>query len=266
MLDAFGKNGDMGSALLHFESMIEKDVVSWTSVINGFARSKQFTKAIWVFEKMIDFLVKPNEATYVNVLSCCANLEGGGGLYQGKQIHGYIIRNEVVMTVFMGTALIDFYGKKGCLETSMRVFNQMLVREACARTKKVELGSEFSQSMSCQYGIVPIMEHYGCMVDLLGRAGLLTEATELTRTIPFQPDTSVLGALLGACKIHGAFELGNEVARRLLELQPRYCGLYIALSSINADKERCDRAADLRKAMVEAGIRKIPAYSLIGYV
>ena len=72
------------------------------------------------------------------------------------------------------------------------------------------------------------------------------------------------GALLGACKIHGAIELGNEVARRLLELQPRHCGLYVALSSINADKERWDRAADLRKAMVEAGIRKVAAYSLIG--
>ncbi|XVF27963.1 hypothetical protein REPUB_Repub14bG0154400 [Reevesia pubescens] len=308
MLDAFGRNGDMGSALFLFESMIEKDVVSWTSVINGFARAKQFTQAIRVFEKMIGFLVKPNEATYVNLLFCCANLEGGGGLYQGRQIHGYILRNEVVMTVFMGTALIDFYGKKGCLEISVRVFNQMLVREvctwnavisslacngrekealdlfekmkvegvcpnevtlvavltACARTKKVELGSEFFQSMSCQYGIVPIMEHYGCMVDLLGRAGLLTEATELVRTMPFQPDASVLGALLGACKIHGAIELGNEVGRRLLELQPRHCGLYVALSIINADKERWDRAADLRKKMVDAGIRKVPAYSLIG--
>ncbi|XVF26124.1 hypothetical protein REPUB_Repub13aG0273000 [Reevesia pubescens] len=208
----------------------------------------------------------------------------------------------------MGTALIDFYGKKGCLEIAVGVFNKMLVREvctwnamisllacngkekealdlfektkmegvcpngvtfvavltACARTKRVELGSEFFQSMSCQYDIVPIMEHYGCMVDLLGRAGLLTEATEFIGTVPFQPDASVLGALLGACKIHGAIELGNEVGRRLLELQPRHCGLYVALSSMNADKERWDRAADLRKAMVESGIRKVPAYSLIG--
>ncbi|XP_007026204.2 PREDICTED: putative pentatricopeptide repeat-containing protein At1g10330 [Theobroma cacao] len=307
MLDAFGRNGDMGSALLLFESMIEKDVVSWTSVINGFARSKQFKEAIRVFENMMEFWVKPNEATYVNVLSCCANSEGGGSLYQGKQIHGYMLRNEVVMTVYMGTALIDFYGKKGCSETAVRVFNQMLVREvftwnamisslacngreekaldmfekmkvegvcpnevtlvavltACARTKRVELGSELFQSMSCQYGIVPMMEHYGCMVDLLGRAGLLTEATEFIGTMPFQPDASVLGALLNACKIHGAIELGNEVGRKLLELQPRHCGLYVALSSINADLERWDRAADLRKALVEARIRKVPAYSLI---
>ncbi|MBA0817443.1 hypothetical protein Gohar_022304 [Gossypium harknessii] len=119
MLDAFGRNGDMGSALFFFDRMSEKDMVSWTSVINGFVRSKQFAKAIWVFEKMIEFSVKPSEATYVNVLSCCANLEEQSGFYQGRQIHGYIFRNEGVMTVFMGTALIDFYGKRGHLEFAL---------------------------------------------------------------------------------------------------------------------------------------------------
>ncbi|KAE8714889.1 putative pentatricopeptide repeat-containing protein [Hibiscus syriacus] len=281
MLDAFGRNGEMGSALFFFNCMIEKDVVSWTSVMNGFLRRKQFVKGFWAFEKMMDFSVKPNEATYVNVLSCCANLEERSGFYLGRQIHGYIFRNEVVMTIFIGTSLIDFYGKKGHLEIAFGVFNQMLDREvctwnamisslacngrekealnlfekmkvagvypnevtfvavltACARTKRVELGSELFRSMQSQYSIVPIMEHYECMVDLLGRAGLLTQATEFVNSMPFQPDALVLGALLGACKIHGAFELGNEVGRRLLELQPRHYGLYVALYTINADKE-----------------------------
>jgi hypothetical protein len=64
------------------------------------------------------------------------------------------------------------------------------------------------------------MEHYGCVVDLLGRAGLLGEASEFIRRMPFEPDASVFGALLGACKIHGAIDLGNEVGSKLLELQP----------------------------------------------
>ncbi|KAG8490630.1 hypothetical protein CXB51_013831 [Gossypium anomalum] len=283
MLDAFGRNGDMGSALFFFDRLSEKDVVSWTSVINGFVRSKQFAKAIW---------------------------KSKGGFTKGGRYMGIFSETRAFMTVFMGTALIDFYGKRGHLEFAFRVFNQMLDREvctwnamissfacngrekealdlfekmkvdgmypnevtfvavltACACTKRVQLGSQFFQSMRCQYGIVPIMEHYGCMVDLLGRAGLLTQATEFVNTMPFQPDASVLGALIGACKIHGAIELGNEMGRRLLELQPRHCGLYVALSTINADKERWDRAADLRKAMVEAGIRKVPAYSFIDSV
>lgn len=102
--------------------MPERDVVSWTSIINGFGRNRCFEEAIQFFVKMMGHedvrscLVKPNEATFVSVLSSCTNLDGVGALHQGKQIHGYIIRNEVEFTVFMGTALIALYGKTGCLE------------------------------------------------------------------------------------------------------------------------------------------------------
>nr|POF00023.1 putative pentatricopeptide repeat-containing protein [Quercus suber] len=251
--------------------------------------------------------VRPNEATYVSVLSSCANLNGGGALSSGKQIHGYVIRNEIELTVFTGTALIDLYGKTGCLRNAVNVFDQMVVKEvctwnamitalasngremealdmfekmkmkgqhpngvtfvavltACARGKFVELGLKLLQSMLHEFGIVAIMEHYGCVVDLLGRAGLLKEATDFIRSMPFEPDGSVLGALFGACKIHGAIELGTVVGQRLLELQPRHSGRYVVLSNINAGVERWDHATDFRKAMAVAGIQKIPAYSLI---
>ena len=313
MLDAFGKNGDMGSAFLLFKCMPKRDVVSWTSIINGFERNGCFSEAIKFFQKMImhgDVMacsVRPNEATYVSVLSSCANLNGGGALSSGKQIHGYVIRNEIELTVFTGTALIDLYGKTGCLGNAVNVFDQMVVKEvctwnamittlasngremealdmfekmkmkgqhpnevtfvavltACARGKFVELGLKLFQSMLHEFGIVAIMEHYGCVVDLLGRAGLLKEATDFIRSMPFEPDGSVLGALFGACKIHGAIELGTVVGQRLLELQPRHSGRYVVLSNINAGVERWDHATDFRKAMAVAGIQKIPAYSLI---
>ncbi|XP_041006643.1 putative pentatricopeptide repeat-containing protein At1g10330 [Juglans microcarpa x Juglans regia] len=313
MLDAFGKNGDMRSALLLFDCMPERDVVSWTSVIDGFGRNGCFHEAVKFFEKMMvheDVMscsLKPNEATYVSVLSSCANLDGGGSLYRGKQIHGYAIRNEIELTVFTQTALIDLYGKKGCLRDAVNVFDQMVFKEvctwnammsslasngremdaldafekmkvegqhpnevtfvavltACARGKLVELGLKLFKSMLHESGIVPSMEHYGCIVDLLGRAGLLKEATDIISSMPFEPDGSVLGALFGACKIHGAIELANIVGQRLLDLQPRHCGRYVTLSNVNAVMEKWDHAADLRKAMVEAGIQKVPAYSLI---
>ncbi|XP_031273374.1 putative pentatricopeptide repeat-containing protein At1g10330 [Pistacia vera] len=311
MIDAYAKNGDMGSAVLLFKSMLDRDVVSWTSVINGFTRNGCFVEAIRFFENMIvnGDLVKSNEATYVSVLSSCAGLVGGVGLglHLGKQVHGYIVRNETLLSAFMGTALIDFYGKAGCLGHSRRVFNLMVYKEvctwnaiiyslasngrerkaldmfeemkqqgfcanevtfvavltACARAKFVELGLELFHSMSSVFGVKPVMEHYGCVIDMLGRAGLLSEATEFIKNMPIQADASVLGALLGACKIHGAVELGHEIGERLLELQPQHCGRYVVLSNIHAGVERWSHAADLRKAMVEAGIRKIPAYSLI---
>ncbi|XP_038887445.1 putative pentatricopeptide repeat-containing protein At1g10330 [Benincasa hispida] len=308
MLDAFVKNGDLGSAVLMFRSMPERDVVSWTSVVNGFWWNGRFLEAIWFFEMMMkNGSVKPNEATYVSVLSSCANLDAEGVLCRGKEVHAYIIRTEGELSVFIGTALIDFYGKMGLLGSARIVFNQMKNREvctwnamissfasnnretealdlfakmkvegihpnevtfvailtACARGKLVELGLQLFRSMSNDFSIVPITEHYVCVVDLLGKAGLLKEAIKFMESMPFEPDASVLGALLSACKIHGATELGNEVGRRLLVMQPRHCGRYVTLASINAGAEKWNRAAVLRRVMADARIQKAPAYSRV---
>ncbi|XP_047972373.1 putative pentatricopeptide repeat-containing protein At1g10330 [Salvia hispanica] len=312
MLDAFGKSGNMDLAISMFFSMPKRDVYSWTSIINGYAQSGCFMEAIKFFTEMmrdedvICGFLRPSEATFVSVLSSCANSDDGSMLYQGKQIHGYMVRIEKELSVFSGTALISFYGKMGCLSYAFQVFNGMSVKKvcawnamlcslasngresqalemfekmkssglcpnevtfvcvlsACARAKLVDLGMELFQAISRDFALKPTMEHYGCVVDLLGRAGLLKEAYEFVRSMPFEADASVLGALLGACRVHGDVDLGNEIGRRLLELQPEHCGRYVLLSSIYAGAEIWDHAAALRKAMVHAGIHKIPAISM----
>ncbi|KAL6143907.1 hypothetical protein ACLB2K_054602 [Fragaria x ananassa] len=98
------------------------------------------------------------------------------------------------------------------------------VLTACACGHLVKCGLELFKSMPKDFGVEPIMEHYGCVVDLLGRARLFKEATELPKIMPFEPDASVLGALLGSCKIHGSTELGIEGGKKLIELQPEHCG------------------------------------------
>ncbi|KAI6693977.1 hypothetical protein NL676_021687 [Syzygium grande] len=313
MLDAFGKSGGIDSAAWLFSRMPERDVVSWTSVINGLGNNGRFGDALEFFRNMMvhedvkSGVVKPNEATYVSLLSSCANLPGGGARYYGKQIHGYIVKNEIGLAAFVGTALIDFYGKTSSLRNAIKVFNQMVVKEictwnalisslacngeekkalamfeqmkmeglcpsgvtfaaaltSCARGGFVESGFKLFRSMVDDFGLVPAMEHYGCMVDLLGRAGLLREAMEFVNSMPFEPDASVLGALLGACKIHGTIDLGNDVGRRLLEMQPRHCGRYVMLSNIHAELNKWTSAAELRKAMEVLKIQKVPAFSLI---
>ncbi|CAN1232568.1 Putative pentatricopeptide repeat-containing protein At1g10330 [Linum perenne] len=310
MVDAYAKNGDMGAAVSMFGTMARRDVVTWTSVINGFAKNGLFHEAIEFFRDMVvgdDVVcgfVRPNEATYVSVLSSCANLDHGG-LCIGKQVHGYMVRNELVSTVFMGTALVDLYGKLGSLNQAVLVFNRMVDKQvcswnalisafanngreeeamgmfekmkdeglrpnevtfvalltACARAKLVEVGFNVFQSMRNDFGVMPRMEHYGCLVDLLGRAGMLGEASDFVNRMPCEPDGSVLGALLSSCTIHGEMRLGNEVGKKLVDLQPQYSGRYVALSNINAWAGRWDLAAYTRKGMVDAGIQKIAAYS-----
>ncbi|KAK4286131.1 hypothetical protein QN277_002732 [Acacia crassicarpa] len=137
------------------------------------------------------------------------------------------------------------------------------VLTACSRGRLVKEGLDFFRSMSNHYEVVPLMEHYGCVVDLLGRAGHLEEAADIINSMPFQSDTSVLLALLSACRIHGAIDLGEEIGKKLLELQTQHSSQYVLLSSINADKERWDHAADMRKEMVRIGIQKIPAFSVV---
>ncbi|OWM75384.1 putative pentatricopeptide repeat-containing protein At1g10330 [Punica granatum] len=304
-LDALCRNEAMGSALSVFNSMPELDVVSWTSLISGLSSNGNFHEAIDIFRKMN---LRPNEATYVSVLSSCAHLQGGGGLRKGKQIHGHLIRCESELSVFVGTAIVDLYGKTGCLRNAEKVFDRMGVRKvftwnamisslacngeerqglgmfgemlsnglkpnaltfisvltACARGQFVESGLELYRSMTKDFGLEPLMEHYGCIVDLLGRAGLLSEASEFIESMPFEPDASVLGALLGACKIHGAIDLGNRVGRKLLEIQHgQRCGRTIALWNILAESNEWNSAANLRKAIVESGIEKIPGFSFL---
>ncbi|GAY56815.1 hypothetical protein CUMW_174760 [Citrus unshiu] len=99
------------------------------------------------------------------------------------------------------------------------------VLTACARARLVELGLELFHSLLGEFEVVPIMEHYGCVVDLLGRAGLLSEANEF---------------LWSACKIHGAVKLSHEVGKRLLELQPEHCRRYVVLSNVHTGVERRD--------------------------
>lgn len=313
MLDAYGKNGEMESAVLLFEKMSERDVFSWTSVINGFGKCECFNEAMWFFKKMlahedvIDCDVSPGEATFVSVLCSCSNLDGGGCLYQGKQIHGYIVKNGIELTAFLGTALISMYGKTGCMDSAFEVFNGMSDKKvctwnalmsslacngreketlsmfekmrvegfhpneitfvalltACARAGLVELGLKWYQAMLPDFRVIPRMEHYGCVVDLLGRAGLLAEAEEFVKSMPFQPDATVLGALLGACRVHANVDLADAVGRRLLTLQPQHSGRYVVLSNIYAEAGKWDHASKIRKAMVDGRIRKTPAQSCV---
>lgn len=313
MLDGFCKNGDMDSGFVFFSSMPMKDVYSWTSVINGYVKEASYHVAANVFKRMIiqlsfgDCDVKPNEATFVSVLSACANITGVSGLLYGKQIHGYVIKNEYRISAFVGTALINLYGKTDGLEYGTKVFESLMTKEvctwnaiigslasngkerdalnmfenmkvegrvpnevtfvatltACARAGLVKPGLQIFNSMLPRFGVVPQMEHYGCVVDLLGRAGFLEEAKEFVRRMPFEPDGSVLGALLGACKLHGAVDIGSEVAKRLYRLEPQQCGQYILLSSMYADVDKWECASSLRNVMVDGGYQKPPAYSTV---
>ncbi|KAJ4872443.1 putative pentatricopeptide repeat-containing protein [Raphanus sativus] len=173
-------------------------------------------------------------------------------------------------------AMISALAANGRPERALEMFEMMKSRNvnpngitllavltACARSKLVELGIELFTSVCRDYKIDPTSEHYGCMVDLIGRAGLLVDAVNFVKSLPLGADASVLSALLGACKIHEDAELGDKVGKMLIGLQPEHCGQYVELSTLKALGNNWAEAEEMRKVMVEAGIRKIPAYSVL---
>lgn len=137
------------------------------------------------------------------------------------------------------------------------------VLSACAHSGLVEEGKHYFQYMTEDLGIKPSMEHFGCMVDLLGRAGLLEEARNLISGMPVNPDVGVLGALVGACRIHGNTELGEEIGKKVIELEPHNSGRYVLLANLYASAGRWEDVAKVRKLMTDRGVKKAPGFSVI---
>ncbi|CAL0325460.1 unnamed protein product [Lupinus luteus] len=137
------------------------------------------------------------------------------------------------------------------------------VLSACAHSGLVEEGRYYFHYMTDVHGIEPTKEHYGCLVDLLARAGRLEEARKVIDKMPISPDASILGALLGACRIHGNVELGEQLGKRLIEIEPANSGRYVILANIYADCGKWEEVANVRKLMNDRGVKKEPGFSMI---
>eukprot|EP01018_Ginkgo_biloba_P004847 Gb_17065 [translate_table: standard] len=137
------------------------------------------------------------------------------------------------------------------------------VLSSCSHVGLVDEGLHFFDSMSQDHGIVPSVEHYACIVDILGRAGHLDEAKSTIDKMPFEPNAVLLRTLLGACRVHGNMELGKYAGEYLMELEPQNSATYVLLSSIYAEAGMWDDVAKVRKMMKDRGVRKEPGFSWI---
>lgn len=173
-------------------------------------------------------------------------------------------------------AMILAYGMHGnCMEALM-VFEQMKgekvepdevtftsILTACSHSGMVNEGLRVFKSMVEEFSIIPTEEHYGCMVDLLSRAGLLEEAYNLVKSLPSRLRASTLGTLLAACKLHGNTEMGENLGRRLLDLEPKNSSVFAMVSSLYAEGGKWGEVVSIRATEKERGLKRTPGYSLI---
>lgn len=172
--------------------------------------------------------------------------------------------------------IIAGYGNHGHGRKAVETFEQMKemgfvpdsftfigLLAACNHSGLVEEGLIYFDSMEAIYGITPGIEHFACLVDLLGRAGRLEEAEKYVKAFPYGGDSVVWGSLLSACRLHGDVVVGEWVAGQLLELRPDTSSPYILLSNLYASGGRWDGVADARKMLKGSGVKKEPGHSLI---
>ncbi|KAK9099084.1 hypothetical protein Syun_026129 [Stephania yunnanensis] len=132
------------------------------------------------------------------------------------------------------------------------------VLSACVHGGLVEQGKRYFDMMKNDYGLMPLVQHYGVMVDLLGRAGLLKEAKEMVETMPMKANAVIWGALMGGCEKYGCVEMGEWVARHLQELEPWNDGVYVVLSNIYASSGMWEDVERIRGMMKNKWLLKFP--------
>ncbi|KAH7519097.1 hypothetical protein JRO89_XSUnG0137200 [Xanthoceras sorbifolium] len=127
---------------------------------------------------------------------------------------------------------------------------------ACSHAGLVEDGLKNFNQMQNFYGLKPKLEHYACVVDMLGRAGQLDDALRLIDEMPEEPDVGVWSSLLSSCRTYGALDMGEKVAKKLLELEPKKAENYVLLSNLFAGSAKWDDVRKVRQSMKENGLQK----------
>ncbi|KAI7724918.1 hypothetical protein M8C21_012696, partial [Ambrosia artemisiifolia] len=137
------------------------------------------------------------------------------------------------------------------------------VLSACSHTGLVNDGWNYFNSMRDVYGLKPEIEHYGCMVDILCRAGCLDAARNVIRNMPFKPDARIWRTVLAACKIYKNVELAEEATSEIRSLEAYDDGNYVLLSNIYSEDNKWDKAVNIRRKMDEIRIQKVVGNSSV---
>lgn len=197
-----------------------------------------------------------------------------GSLVEARRCFDTIAQNGKNLIAW--NTMITAYASHGCGVEAVSIFENMLragvqpdavtfmgLLSGCSHSGLTDAGLKYFNDMSTIHSVEPRVEHYACVVDLLGRAGRLVEAKELISQMPMQAGPSVWGALLAACRSHRNLEIAELAARRLFVLEPDNSGNYVLLSNLYAEAGMWEEVKKLRALLKYQGMKKSPGCSWI---
>ncbi|KAG8373077.1 hypothetical protein BUALT_Bualt12G0133200 [Buddleja alternifolia] len=274
MISGYSESDKPQEALKIFHEMqqygIKPDQVTMLSVISACAHlgALDQAKKIHLFVDEIGFgKALPINNALIDMYAKCGSLE------EAKEVFLRMRRKNVISW----TSMISAFAIHGDVDNALKYFQKMKFEKnvgpnwitfvgvlyACSHAGLVEEGKKLFESMVNEYGITPRLEHYGCMVDLYGRANRIEDALKLVETMPMAPNVVIWGSFMAACRQHAEFELGEFAAKRLLELDPDHDGAHVFLSNIYAKEKRWENVGAVRQFMKNKGISKERGLSMI---
>ncbi|XP_075479682.1 pentatricopeptide repeat-containing protein At1g71490-like [Primulina tabacum] len=300
LITLYSRCRDLKHSYIVFRSVVDASIITWNSMISGYAHWDMSEEASFLFKEMLLAGIEPNYVTVASLLPLCAR---AANLQHGKEFHCFIMRREhfqgylliwnslidmyarsgkvsVASTLFnllekrdavTYTSLIAGYGIQGKGKMAVKLFEEMIknqlepdhvamiaVLSACSHSGLVADGQMLFRTMQTIYGITPNLEHYACMIDLFGRAGLLTKAKDIIFRMPCKPTAEMWATLVGACRIHRNTDIGEWAAEKLLETKPQNPGYYVLISNMYAAAGCWGKLAKVRTFMRDSGVRKDP--------
>ncbi|KAK7270183.1 hypothetical protein RIF29_23143 [Crotalaria pallida] len=274
-LSGFIHNKLAREAIKLFKQMLVEDVRPDNTTFNSLLPAYAILADLQQATNIHCYLIKSGFLYRLEVASILVDIYSKcGSVGYAHQIFNIIPQKD--KDIIIWSAIIAAYGKHGHGEMALSLFNQMVqsgvkpnqvtftsVLHACSHAGLVDEGLSLFKFMLEQHEIIPHVDHYTCIIDLLGRAGRLNDAYNLITTMPVTPNHAVWGALLGACAIHENVELGEVAARWAFELEPENTGNYVLLAKLYSSVGRWRDAENIRDMVNEVGLRKLPAHSLI---
>ncbi|KAL3615534.1 hypothetical protein CASFOL_041195 [Castilleja foliolosa] len=266
MIGGYSQNKKPHEALVLFEKLLEgnffePDDVTVVSVLPAIADLGALDLGNWVYEyskrKKLDRSANVSTAL-VDMYAKCGEVEKSRRVFDG------VLKRETCTW----NALINGLAINGCANDALRVFDEMTrngfkpneitmlgVLSACNHGGLVEEGKQYFSKMG-GYKITPKIEHYGCLVDLLGRAGCLEEAERMIESMPYEANGIILSSLLFACGYAKDVARAEKVVTKAISMEPRNDGNYVILRNLYAGERRWRDVDRVKKLMVTKGAKK----------
>nr|KYP35789.1 hypothetical protein KK1_043161 [Cajanus cajan] len=277
MIDGYAQHGYPNESLLLFRRMMGMKVrpneITLVAVLSSCGQLGALESGKWVHSYVenngVGVRVNVRVGTALVDMYCkCGSLEDARKVFDVIEGKDVVAWNSMIMG----------YGIHGFSDEALRLFHEMCcvgvklkpsditfvaVLTACAHAGLVRKGWEVFDLMKDRYKMEPKIEHYGCMVNLLGRAGRVIEAYDLVRSMEVEPDPVLWGTLLWACRVHNDVSLGEEIAEFLVSNDLASSGTYVILSNMYAAARNWVGVAKVRSLMKGSGVEKEPGCSSI---